>query len=171
MKLLLEIKEQDIKPEAPITDISLFDTREASRAIVLDDKGGVFLLKVGKHDYHKLPGGGIDEGEDIRSALARELMEEIGCVAEIIDEVGMIIEYRDEFKLKQTSYCFLAKQTGIQVPATLEEGEIEEGLYEVKAKSIDEAIALLESDAPNNYEGLFIKLRDITLLKAAKRLT
>ncbi|MEO5627760.1 MAG: NUDIX domain-containing protein [Candidatus Saccharimonadales bacterium] len=168
MKTILTIKNQDISPDSPVLDDSKFATRQAARAVLLDRDGGVFLLKVGLHNYHKLPGGGIDEGEDIKEALARELMEELGCQGEVIAELGTIIQHLDEFELVQTSYCYLAKQTGEQVEAALEEGEIAEGLHEVKAGSIDEAIKLLENDVPNNYEGRFIQKRDLAFLKAAK---
>lgn len=170
MNHLLTIKEQDIKPESPVVDTSSFRKRSAARAVLLDPKGGVYLLKVGKHDYHKLPGGGIDDGEDVKAALARELMEEVGCTGEIVAELGTILEYRnyDDGGLEQTSYCYLAQQTGEQGEAALEEGEIEEGLHEVKVDSIDAAIALLESDKPNNLEGHFIQKRDLAFLNAAK---
>lgn len=172
MKNLLTINEQDIIPNSPVVDTSAFRKREAARAVLLDDNGQVYLLNVSKHGYHKLPGGGIDEGEDTKQALGRELMEEVGCKAEIIAELGTIIEYRnyDDGGLEQTSYCYLAKQVGDQTDSALEEGELEEGMFEVKAKSIEEAIALLTDDKPDNLEGKFIQKRDITFLQAAKEL-
>ncbi|MGB2786789.1 MAG: NUDIX domain-containing protein [Candidatus Saccharimonadaceae bacterium] len=170
MKNLLTIKEQDILPDSPSVDTSAFRKRGAARAVLLDDNGQVYLLNVSKHGYHKLPGGGIDEGEDIKQALERELMEEVGCKAEIQTELGTVLEYRnyDDGGLQQTSYCYLAKQVGEQVASALEEGELAEGMFEVKAKSIDDAIALLSQDKPDNLEGKFIQKRDIAFLQAAK---
>lgn len=172
MKNILTIKEQDIVPDSPIVDTSTFRKRGAARAVLLDDSGQVYLLNVSKHGYHKLPGGGIDDGEDIKQALERELMEEVGCKAKIVAELGTVIEYRnyDDGGLEQTSYCYLAKQVGEQVASALEEGELAEGMFEVKAKSIDDAIALLSQDEPDNLEGKFIQKRDIAFLKAAKGL-
>lgn len=170
MTNLLTIKEQDILPDSPAVDTSSFRKRGAARAVLLDDNGQVYLLNVSKHGYHKLPGGGIDEGEDIKQALERELMEEVGCKAEIQTELGTIIEYRnyDDGGLEQTSYCYLAKQVGEQVASALEEGELAEGMFEVKARNIDDAIALLSQDKPDNLEGKFIQKRDLAFLQAAK---
>jgi 8-oxo-dGTP diphosphatase len=170
MKNLLTIKEQDILPDSSSVDISAFRKRGAARAVLLDGSGQVYLLNVSKHGNHKLPGGGIDEGEDIKQAMERELMEEVGCKAEILAELGTVIEYRnyDDGGLEQTSYCYLSKQVGEQVASALEEGELAEGMFEVKAKSIDDAIALLSQDKPDNLEGKFIQKRDIAFLQSAK---
>jgi len=170
MQNLMTIKEQDIAPDSPAVDTSAFRKRGAARAVLLDDNGQVYLLSVSKHGYHKLPGGGIDEGEDIKQALERELMEEVGCKAELVAELGTVIEYHnyDNGGLEQTSYCFLAKQVGEQVASSLEEGELAEGMFEVKAKSIDDAIEILAEDKPDNLEGRFIQKRDLAFLRAAK---
>lgn len=170
MANLLTIKEQDIVPDSPVVDTSGFRKRGAARAVLLDDSGQIYLLNVSKHGYHKLPGSGIDDGEDIKQALERELMEEVGCKAEIVAELGTVIEYRDydDGGLEQISYCYLAKQVGEQVASSLEEGELAEGMFEVKAKSIDDAIALLSQDKPDNLEGKFIQKRDLAFLRAVK---
>jgi 8-oxo-dGTP diphosphatase len=170
MKLLLTITEQDILPDKPPVDAAIFSERQAVRAVLLDDSGQVYFLHVTKHGYHKLPGGGINDGEDRIQALKRELLEEVGCRAEIIAELGTVVEYRSyEAKgLKQTSYCYLARQTGVQVASALEQDELEQGMVAVKTTTIDDAISLLLNDAPDNLEGRFIQKRDVTFLKEAK---
>lgn len=168
MKTLLVITQQDIDPQSPQTDSTDYRKREAARAVLIDDLNQVYLLNVSRQGYHKLPGGGIDEGEEITQALKRELLEEVGCEAEVIAELGTIYETRDFEKLNQISYCFLARQIGKQGAAQLEESEIAEGMQEVKVKSIDEAIALLQSDRPDNTEGRFIKKRDLAILNKAR---
>ncbi len=168
MKNILTIHEQDIVPEAPVIDTVNFRKREAARAVVSDNAGKIALLRVGLYDYHKLPGGGIDEGEDIPTALERELLEEIGCKAEVTGEVGEIIEYRNQSELEQISYCFAATQIGEKGEPDFTEKELREQFSIVWTDNIDSAIALLEQDKPTNYEGKFIQKRDLALLKAAK---
>lgn len=167
MNTILTITHQDFFPDSPRLDTDTFRIREAARAVVVDENGRVALLKVGKHSYHKLPDGGIDEGEDKIEALSREFIEEIGCDANVIAELGAIVELRDKWELKQTSYCYLAKQFGpISEPEFTPE-EIADGFSVVWVDSVDIAITLLENDRPTNYEGLFIQKRDLTLLNHA----
>jgi ADP-ribose pyrophosphatase YjhB (NUDIX family) len=170
MKLLLTLKEQDIDPSAASVNPTDFSHRRAARAVVSNDQGEIGLLKVGNHNYHKLPGGGVEAGEDMQKALRRELLEEIGYEATVTAEVGEIVEYRDKWSLKQTSNCYLAKQIGQQQPPAFTEKELDDGFEIVWAPSIDGAIVLLEQDEPANYDGQFIKRRDLAFLEAAKLL-
>lgn len=170
MKLLATLHESDIFPESEDTDSSVFWERKAARAIVTNELGQVALLKVGNRNYHKLPGGGIDGDENVAEALQRELVEEIGCTADITDEVGEIIEYRDQQKMHQVSYCYLATQVGEQQPPDYTPEELTNGFEMIWAWDIDDAISTLKNDKPTDYSGRFIVRRDLLLLKAAKKL-
>lgn len=144
--------------------------RRAARGVLLDAKGRVFLIHVSLHGYHKLPGGGIKNGEEIEQALARELMEEVGCEAEILHEVGEVVEYRDYEQMTQTSYCFVARQVGDKVENSMEEDELAKGMTEIKADSIEHAVQLLEADTPGDIGEEFMRRRDLGFLREAQRL-
>jgi len=165
---LLEIKDEGY------AKVSEWGLREASRAVLFDSKGLVPLLFVSKHNYHKLPGGGIDKGESRSEALTREVMEEVGSKIEVTGEAGKIIEYRAgkmfgwEHDIKQTSYCYVGNIVSKGVPE-FEEGELEEGFRLVWAP-LDKAISLVRDSKPDNYEGKFIQKRDLVFLMEAKRM-
>lgn len=168
MSVILTLCDQDIWPDSPVVDRSGFYHRYAARAVVINDKGEVWLLYNSREEHHKLPGGGIEEGESIPQGLKRELIEEIGCQAEIITELGETVEHRDQNNITQTSHCFIARQIGEPIAPKFDQGEKARGFYELRASDIDSALALLEKDKPNSYDGAFINRRDIELLRAAK---
>ena len=169
MKHLLTLADKDVFDTPTETPIE-FHPRLAARAIVLDEYNAVYLLKMATQNYHKLPGGGVDEGESLQDAVYRELLEEIGCPAEIQQEVGGVVEYRNEWAMVQTSYCYIAKKTGPLRKTALEKDEIADGAQTIIVANIGEAITLLENDQPANYDGMFIQKRDLCLLREAKSL-
>ena len=143
--------------------------RIAARAVVLD---GTFiaLLHVARDGYHKLPGGGLEGSESIVHTLKREILEETGCEISNIQELGQVNEYRDKWDFYQESFCYIATANGAIVQPSFTEKELAAGFEVVWAESIDDAIALLQSDKPTAYEGDFIQRRDLVILKEAKKL-
>ncbi|MCX6706326.1 MAG: NUDIX domain-containing protein [Candidatus Woesebacteria bacterium] len=162
MKLLKVIKDK------PFPKNKKVGFRQASRAVLFDNNNLVPILFVSKENYHKLPGGGIEEGEDKIKALYREVLEETGCEMKITGEIGKIEEYRSEFNLTQISYCYLGKVTKKGEPC-FEQSEIGEG-FKLVWLTLDEVIETLKNDKPQNYEGGFIQKRDLTLLKKAREI-
>ena len=51
--------------------------RLSLKALIRNEKGEILVVKEIDRDWWDLPGGGMDHNEDIKSALARELNEEI----------------------------------------------------------------------------------------------
>lgn len=78
-----------LNPEnASEQEVVKFKVRTAVRAVVYDKDNNIAVLNVSKQYYYKLPGGGVEEGEDIPMALKRECREELGCDIKIHSEVG-----------------------------------------------------------------------------------
>jgi len=168
MEVIKIIREADIGESSPIPPI--YKERVAARAVVFDTEGKVALLHVTKKGYHKLPGGGVEEGEDIPTALARELQEEIGCAVRNIQELGIIEEYRShKFNEHQTSHCFVADLSGEKGVPHLDDDEVAEGSEPVWV-SLEEAIAILDEVDVDAYGVKFMRLRDLTFLKEAQRI-
>lgn len=51
--------------------------RISIKALIRDKHGQVLVVKETGRNWWDLPGGGMDHGEDIKSAIARELAEEV----------------------------------------------------------------------------------------------
>ena len=68
--------------------------RYGARGIVIRDDGKIAIFNKSLKNEYKLPGGGVDPGEDLKEAFKREVREEVGCDIEIIDELGTIEEHK-----------------------------------------------------------------------------
>jgi len=166
MKLLKVIRNSDVGfPNKKLK----YRTRKAARA-VLFDKNKIAILYASKYNYHKLPGGGVKEKENIKKALARELMEETGCTARIRAEVGKIIEYRDKFKLKQISYCYVAEVIKKKNKTAFTKDEKAEG-FKLRWMRFSNAIKAIEKSRSEMYKNKFMTTRDLMFLRKANEIS
>lgn len=143
--------------------------RKAARAIVLNKSQKMALLHVSTDGYYKLPGGGIEQGENIQQALQREIREEAGVQIEILSEVGITIEYRNHTNLLQISYCYLTKLVGEASPPSFTQHEQDKG-FKLIWVTIEEAISLMKSNNPGRYVGNFIVERDLAFIEEGRNL-
>ena len=162
MKLLKEIYfgERPVNTEG-------WDHKRTSRTVVFDSENKIAILYVKAFEFPKLPGGGVEAGEDLEQALRRECREEIGCEIEIIREVGEVVEYREETKLFQNAYCFLSRVVGEKGRPHFTEQEISQGV-EIKWLPIDDVLKMFNKE-PSGYVPQFIKQREIAFLQEAKK--
>lgn len=174
MKTIMTIKQRDIEPGFSRELDVEFRERLAARAVLFDDNGRVVLLHVARFGYYKLPGGGVEAGEDMALALARELKEEVGASAVVVTEVGRVEEWRefgDQDGLHQISDAFLAKVDGEIGEPSFTEKELNDGFSVFWAQDIDEAIELVGGFLGHDEFGVrFMAMRDSCILKEAKKL-
>ena len=93
MRLITSLKHPSV------TDVqsSKVYKRKAARAIVID-RQDILLLYTARYNDYSLPGGGIDDHEDITTGLKRELEEETGAQnIKILKEYGIIEELRPHY--------------------------------------------------------------------------
>ena len=100
MKLISTITDKEILGTA---GLSTAKPRYTARAILKNKDGKYAVMYSRKFNLHSLPGGGVDEGEDIISALKREILEETGCLCDDIKELGYVSENR--FHCDFLMYC------------------------------------------------------------------
>ena len=169
MEVLRIIRDADIGAVGSIP--AAYRERVAARAVVFDANGEIALQHMTKQDYHKLPGGGVEEGESVEAGLARELAEEIGCAVGNVRELGLIEEFRGGRGLHQVSHCFVADVTGEKSAPNPDEGEVAAGA-EAVWMGLEDAIRTLEEEGVRvgEYSAKFTSLRDLTLLREARKI-
>jgi 8-oxo-dGTP diphosphatase len=134
---------------------------------MLNERNQVALLSLKAFNTYKLPGGGIEEGEDGPRALMREVAEETGCTVSIQGELGKVIEYRNLSNLLQESFCYLTRQFGPIGMPSYSARETSQRCELVWIDDIDTAVELIQRDTPSSYAGKFIRQRDLIILGAA----
>jgi 8-oxo-dGTP diphosphatase len=121
--------------------------------------GDIAIIHVKKENYYKLPGGGIEAGENHQVAGRRETMEEISCRVKMSKRcLAIVEEWRND--LHQISYCYVTyvlKDTGA---TSLTQEEIDEGL-EHRWVHVNAAIKLMKEAKPASILGSPIKERDL----------
>lgn len=71
--------------------------RLSIKGIIFNDAGEILFVKESGRDWWDLPGGGMDHGEDIKRAIARELREEVNLTG---DFTYQIVHVDDPSELK-----------------------------------------------------------------------
>lgn len=172
MNTILTIEQRDFDPNAIVGDRNTYMHRQAARAVVTDDEGAIAIMHAAKSGYYKLPGGGVNEGEEILDALHREMAEEIGCKVNVTGEIGIVQEYRDTVPMTQTSYVYTAVVDSEKGQSEFTEKELNEGFEVIWVENINRAIELIESDPdPGDEHGrAFMHTRDAAILRVAKAL-
>ena len=146
--------------------------RFGARGIVLNDTNQIAVFFKMKKNEYKLPGGGIDQGEDAILAFKRECEEEIGCEIEVVRNLGTILEVKSHENFEQLSYVFVAKVVKDYGALNLTQQEQDEGAG-VVWMGVEDALKVIKNSLENLvaskydsvYRTQFMVMRDVKILK------
>ena len=91
--------------------------RQIVRAIVFDDQENYYFVRAkrdddfGKATLIETSGGGVEAGEDLETALKRELKEELGAEVEIMYKIGIVSDYYNLIHRHNINNYYLCKIT------------------------------------------------------------
>ena len=174
INLIGQIKDEDIGEKSK--EVEKYRQRFGARGIVIREDGKIAVFNKALKNEFKLPGGGIDEGEETAEAFKREVFEETGCKIEIIDFLGTIEELKTQDSFKQMSYVYVGKVIEDTKCLHVTEQEEKEGaklLWETPERALElikECYDKLlpspcEADLSSVYYTKFIVRRDSKILE------
>ena len=91
--------------------------RQIVRAIVFDDEGWFYFVRAhrnddfGKATLIETSGGGVETGEDLLSAIRRELGEELGARVEVLCKIGVVSDYYNLIHRHNINHYYLCRAT------------------------------------------------------------
>jgi ADP-ribose pyrophosphatase YjhB (NUDIX family) len=158
------LHDADLDPQAPVIK------RIAVRAVV--PRESTLLLLRTRHGVHKFPGGGVEPGEELFAALARELREECGVADLRVDSLFMTAVERSRaqeaghvFEMTSHYYWCSTVNGASTLPQRLDAYEEDLGLAPVWVAPQD-AIALNQSLAATSPAVTPWLERDLRVLRA-----
>jgi 8-oxo-dGTP pyrophosphatase MutT (NUDIX family) len=127
-------------PNGKFLDATILEFRTWANILALTRNQDVVLIKQYRHGVQEvlweIPGGVIEDGEDLVEGVKRELLEETGYVISNIIQVGKF--YPNPAFQTNTMYCFLAFDAEKVSEQLLDESEE----IEVHLVPLDEVIAM-----------------------------
>ena len=161
MKLICELNDKLILGRDGMSDKA---PRLTARAIVKNQSGMYAVMYSDKFKLHSLPGGGVEEGEDVLTALCREVYEETGCVCDEIKELGIVAENRASLDYTQINYYFAVTTTHTPGENHLTESE-QASRTVVQWHSFEKMVRLINEQEFDRVQGKYLKARDVAALK------
>ena len=137
--------------------------RYTARAIVRDERGLYAVMYAKKFDLYSLPGGGVEDGEDVLTALRREVYEETGCICNEIRELGIVSENRGSLDYTQVNYYYVVdgRRAG---ESHLTDAEANSGT-EVQWHTLEEMRSLIENQHFDRVQGKYLVALDVAAIQ------
>lgn len=109
MNYLATLSDKDIFPYKEFTPVAKWVLRPTVKIILQNSEGKIALVTNSIHNIFLLPGGGIDDGEEVLIAANRECVEEVGCSIIQSEIIGVTEEYRARDKKRCETYGVIAR--------------------------------------------------------------
>ena len=161
MQLICELNDKIILGQDGRSDRA---PRLTARAIVRNQDGLYAVMYADKFKLYNLPGGGVEDGENVLTALRREVYEETGCVCDEIKELGIVAENRASLDYTQINYYYVVTTTHQPGEIHLTESEQASSTV-VQWHSFDEMVRLITEQEFDRVQGKYLKARDVAALR------
>jgi 8-oxo-dGTP pyrophosphatase MutT (NUDIX family) len=148
--------------------------RNIARAIVFDREGYYYFVRADRDDDFgravilETAGGGVEDGEDTRNAVLREVREELGAEVEVLAKVGIVSDYYNLIHRHNINNYYLCRIESFG-DRHLTKDEIECFKLSVARLRYDEAIAEYESHRDTPL-GRLIANRELPILRSAREI-
>ena len=145
--------------------------RRIARAIVYDEEGYFYFVRAERDDDFgqatliETSGGGVESGEDLLSAIKRELKEELGADVDVVCKIGVVSDYYNLIHRHNLNNYFLCKVIAFG-EKNLTKDEIEDFHLSTLRLSYEDAMAEYEKRGETGL-GRLIANRELPILKRA----
>ena len=147
--------------------------RPIVRAIVIDDAGRFYFVRAerddlfGKATLIETAGGGVEADEDLHTAIARELQEELGVTVDVLCKLGVVDDYYNLIHRHNINNYYLCKIRSFG-DKHLTQDEIEQFHLSTLRLTYEEACAEYERCASTKL-GRLVANRELPVLHCARR--
>ena len=148
--------------------------RQIVRAIVLDDEGYFYFVRVDRDDDFgravciETAGGGVEDGENLEIAIHRELEEELGASVEVLCKIGVVSDYYNLIHRHNINNYYLCRAVSFG-EKHMTEDEIHSFHLSTLKLTYEEAVAEYERCRQTPL-GRIICNRELPILKRAKEI-
>lgn len=148
--------------------------RMIARAIVFDEAGDLYFVRAIRNDAFgpatliETSGGGVEAGEDLVSAIRRELKEELGAEVDVLSKIGVVSDYYNLIHRHNINHYFLCKIKSFG-DRHLTKDEIEQFHLSTLKLSYEDAVREYETRTDSRI-GRLIAQRELPVLRRAKEL-